>query len=166
MVGIRIIGVGLTMPGVRDGIGVQTGNGCGFTVQSHAVNIQVRRRSGNNFFIAVFYLIVSRPLRITRPLGGSLQLLKNLNMGIEFFGDLCENKLDFVVGCPPHPAAKSFNGPIHTWPVFGCHSISVDSSHALQPTCHYEAENFSFSSCTDGSTNIEPSGKMMVGTLT
>jgi hypothetical protein len=64
---VRIIGVGLTIPGVRDGMGDQTGKGCGCTLKvSHAARRRRIREEVMIFFIVRLYS------------GGKLPVLSNL----------------------------------------------------------------------------------------
>lgn len=79
MVGIKMMGVGLRIPGVRDGIAVQTGNGWGATFQSpQAVSRKVIRRKLEIFFMAAsFFNIVSCLRKIARP---TLQIPCNLGL--------------------------------------------------------------------------------------
>jgi hypothetical protein len=49
---VSMIGVAVTMLGVREGIGVQTGNGWGATPQvSHAVRIKIKTTKAHIFFM-------------------------------------------------------------------------------------------------------------------
>ncbi len=51
---LSMIGVAVTMLGVREGIGVQTGNGWGGIPQvSHAARIKINTSKTNTFFIVV-----------------------------------------------------------------------------------------------------------------
>jgi len=57
-VGVIIMGVAVIMPGVRDGMGVHTGNGCGETPHaSHAVRKNIRIRKADVFFILLLYIL-------------------------------------------------------------------------------------------------------------
>jgi hypothetical protein len=53
-----MIGVGETTPGVREGMGVQTGNGCGLTVQvSQPDKASINKRIKKSFFIPSILLL-------------------------------------------------------------------------------------------------------------
>ena len=54
---LRMIGVGVTIPGVRDGMGVHTGKGCGWTFQmSQAERVSKSKTTAVNFFIFCYKL--------------------------------------------------------------------------------------------------------------
>lgn len=62
-VDVMIIGVGVTTPGVRDGIGVHTGNGCGWTVhRSQEVSTKAQAKKMTAFFMASLYTGYSCPV--------------------------------------------------------------------------------------------------------
>ncbi len=53
-VSVKIMGVGLTMPGVRDGTGVHTGKGCGaYPNVSHAASEKTTTSKAKTFFITL-----------------------------------------------------------------------------------------------------------------
>lgn len=53
---LRMIGVGVTIPGVRDGMGVHTGKGCGWTFQmSQEVRRKILDIKTSAFFISTLY---------------------------------------------------------------------------------------------------------------
>ena len=62
-VGVIMIGVGVTTPGVRVGIGVQTGNGCGWTLHvSQAASKKTQDKKINVFFIFSLYTRYNCPV--------------------------------------------------------------------------------------------------------
>jgi hypothetical protein len=57
---VIMIGVAVTMLGVREGIGVQTGNGWGATPQvSHAVRIKIKASTADIFFIVLYSCVIN-----------------------------------------------------------------------------------------------------------
>jgi hypothetical protein len=71
IVGTRMMGVGVTIPGVRVGIGVQMGKGCGLTLKmSHAPRSMARTQTEIKRFII-------RCLRTIVPGDGNMLATKN-----------------------------------------------------------------------------------------
>ncbi len=59
----RMIGVGLTIPGVREGTGDHTGKGCGWAVNmSHAARFRTINDKTMIFFIGSLYTAGKKPI--------------------------------------------------------------------------------------------------------
>jgi len=135
-VGIRIIGVAVMIPGVREGMAVQTGNGCGETLQaSHAVriNINININQVNTFFISLCSHILRNSIGLSTNFKKLFKLIKS-------------------------QAEIFFNRRISLL-------VIMFLLYAVCLFPFYAPDIFTRSSSQLGSTSTSPSGKMMVGTL-